>query len=84
MKTLEEFIKEIRASEELQNALKEIKGTAALEEFLKKHGCQASPAEREAFVKTLGEGELADSAAAAAAGGVMSPERGKHKPQGVI
>ena len=70
MKTAEEFVKEIKASEELQNALKEIKEVAALEEFLKKNDCGATVAEFAKCATAQGEGEICDDEAEGAAGGV--------------
>ena len=71
MKTIEEFIKEILGSAELQAALKEIKDKDALAEFLKKNDVDGTV---EDFGKALkskaeAEGEITDDAAEAVAGG---------------
>ena len=73
MKTLEEFVKEINGSEELQKALKEINDKAALEEFIKKNCCGATAEEFAEYVKSQakgGQGELSDDEASSVAGGV--------------
>ena len=69
MKTLEAFVKEINESEELKNALKEIKDKDSLEAFLKKNGCDATAKEFAEFAKSQGEGEIGDDVAAAVSGG---------------
>ena len=69
MKTTEEFYKEIEGSEELQKAIAEINDAASLEEFLKKHDCNATAKEFTAFVRSKTEGEMEDIDAALAAGG---------------
>ena len=69
MKTIEEFIKEIQGSAELQAALKEIKDKDALAEFLKKNDVNATVEEFAKAVKSKAEGELPDSDAEAVAGG---------------
>ena len=71
MKTIEEFIKEIESSETLKNELKAIKDKDALAAFLKKYDVDGTV---EDFGKALkskaeAEGELADDAAEAVAGG---------------
>ena len=70
MKTAEAFYKEITASKELQEELNSL-NEAALGEFLKKHDCEATAKEFAAFLRTCDEGEIEDSEAAAAAGGMV-------------
>ena len=75
MKTLEELYKEIIASKELQKELTSIgKGQfAEVDVFLKKHNCEVSAEEFVDFLKkqkkSQPEGELADDATEAVAGG---------------
>ncbi len=71
MKTIEEFIKEIESSADLQNELKAIKDKDALAEFLKKNDIDGTV---EDFGKALkskaeDEGEITDDAVEAVAGG---------------
>lgn len=70
MKTLEEFIKEIDASKELQAELKGLKDKEAVAAFLQKHGCVAAVDELAAYIKAQTQGEIGDDAAAKVAGGV--------------
>ena len=72
MKTIEEFYKEIAGSKELQDELKNI-SEGMLDEFLKKHGCDASVEDFKKYVKSQSEGEIGDVAAAAAVGGMPPP-----------
>ena len=76
MKTLAEFIKEIEASGELREELKAASGET-LNEFLKKHGCDADAKEFTAFLRACHEGEIEDDDAAAAAGG--TPPQSVHQ-----
>ena len=71
MKTIQDFIKEIEGSAELQAALKAIKDKDALAEFLKKNDVAGTVEEfAEAIkAKTGAEGELSDDDAEAVAGG---------------
>ena len=69
MKTLKELFAEIEGSEALKNELKAIKDEGALEEFLKKNGCEAAAEELAAYVNAQSEGELGDDVAASAVGG---------------
>ena len=69
MKTIEELYGEINASEELKKAVSEIKDKAAMADFLKQHGCEASVDEFGKFVKSQSEGEIGDDAASEVAGG---------------
>ena len=71
MKAIQDFIKEIEGSAELQAALKEIKDKDALAAFLKKYDVEGTV---EDFGKALkakaeAEGEITDDAAEAVAGG---------------
>ena len=69
MKTIEAFIKEIEGSAELQTALKEIKDKDALAAFLKKNDVDGTVEDFGKALKKQSEGELADDAAEAVAGG---------------
>ena len=69
MKTIEEFIKEIESSADLQNELKAIKDKDALAAFLKKNDVDGTVEEFGKALKKQSEGELADDAAEAVAGG---------------
>ena len=65
MKKLEEFSKEVMASKELQKELLAVK-PENVEEFLKKHNCQATLSEVEAFIgkgKSLSDEEISQVAA---------------------
>lgn len=68
MKTAEEFYKEFENSKELQKEWKEL-SDAALEAFLKEHGCDANAKDFTAFVRARDEGELGDDDVEAIAGG---------------
>ena len=68
MKTLEEFVKEIGSSEELQEEL-EAAYNEALGMFLKKHGCEATAEEFSDYVRSQKEGEISDDVVGKAAGG---------------
>lgn len=73
MKTLEEFMKEINGSEELQKELKDLKDQKSADAFLKKNDCDATAAELAEYLKShMGgtEGELSDDDASAASGGI--------------
>lgn len=73
MKTLEQFLKEIEASGELQKELKNLKDKDAANAFLKKHGCSATAEELAAFLRSKnkdGQGELSDEEASSVSGGV--------------
>ena len=71
MKTAQDFIKEINESAELQNAIKAIKDKEAFAEFLKKNDVNVTVEEFAKALKEMQEteGELADDAAEAVAGG---------------
>ena len=71
MKTVQDFIKEIEGSEALQNELNAIKDKSALAGFLKKYDVNAAVEEFTKAVKAKveAEGEIADDAVEAAAGG---------------
>ena len=87
MKTIEEFYKEIAGSKELQEELK-VLTEETLVEFLKKHNCEATAKELSDFVKSQADGEIGDMDAEAATGGaffpVMTAQKAKRKPQGVL
>ena len=73
MKTLDEFIKEITASSELQAELKKVKDTEGADAFLKKNDCDATAAELAEYLKSQmngAEGELSDDDASAVSGGL--------------
>ena len=69
MKTIEEFYKEIASSKELQDELKAV-SRKTLEEFLKKHDCNASVKDFTAYVNSQNEGEIEDGDAGKVAGGI--------------
>ena len=69
MKTIQDFIKEIEGSAALQDELKAIKDKDVLAEFLKKNDVNATAEEFAKAVKSKAEGELPDSDAEAVAGG---------------
>lgn len=72
MKTIEEFIKEIESSADLQNELKEIKDKDALADFLKKHDVSGTAEDFHKAVqaKAGAEGAISDDDAEAVAGGL--------------
>ncbi len=72
MKTIEAFIGEIETSAALQDEMKAIRDKDALAEFLKKYDVNAAIEEFTKAVKAKAEaeGEIADDAVEAAAGGV--------------
>ena len=70
MKTIEEFLKEVAASKELQDELKAIESKDTLAAFLKKNNCGATVEEFAEFIKSNTEGEISDSNAESAAGGL--------------
>ncbi len=71
MKAIQDFIKEIEGSAELQAALKEIKDKDALAAFLKKNDVDGTVEDfgKAIKAKTEAEGELSDDDAEAVAGG---------------
>ena len=69
MKTIEEFIKEIEGSAALQDELKAIKDKDALADFLNKNDVDGTVEDFGKALKKQSEGELADDAAEAVAGG---------------
>ena len=73
MKTIQDFIKEIQGSAELQAALKAIKDKDALAAFLKEQGVDGTVEQfAEAIKSKVGaEGELSDDDAEAVAGGTF-------------
>ena len=69
---MQEFIREINASKELQEELKETKDLNAVEAFLKSHDCGATGEEFAGYIKSQiqnHEGELTDEALSAVSGG---------------
>ncbi len=70
MKTIEELIKEISVSKELQEEFQAVKDMETAEAFLKKNECEATVEE---FWSKLSEGELSDEAAEIISGGCWSP-----------
>ena len=76
MKTIQDFIKEIEGSAALQDELKAIKDKDALAAFLKKNDVEGTVEEFAEAVKAKAqaEGELSDDAAANAAGGILGPQ----------
>ena len=91
MKTIEEFIKEIEGSADLQNEIKAIKDKDALAELLEKNNVEGTA---EDFGKALQEmsnkeGEISDEDAGAVAGGwwrvekYWGPEPPRDRPIGI-
>ena len=72
MKTVQDFIKEIEGSAELQAALKEIKDKDALAAFLKKNDVDGTVEDfgKAIQAKAEAEGEISDDSAEAVAGGI--------------
>ena len=71
MKTIQDFIKEIEGSAALQDELKAIKDKDALAEFLKKNDIDGTVEDFGKAIKSKAEaeGEITDDAAEAVAGG---------------
>ena len=69
MKTLQELYNEIIGSEELKAAFAEAAKGGKVAEFLKAHGCEATPEELTAFLKSQKSGELPDEELDNVAGG---------------
>ena len=70
MKTLQELYKEVIASEELKKEFMEAsKDEKNVEEFQKKHGCDATFDELKAFFEEKSKGELNEDEVEAVAGG---------------
>ena len=72
MKTLDEFIKEINDSKELQEELKNTRDVDAANAFLKKHDCAATADELAEYIRSQkndGQGELSDDEVSEVAGG---------------
>lgn len=69
MKTIQDFIKEIEGSAALQDELKAIKDKDAAAAFLKKYDCGGTAEEFGKALLALSEGEISDNAAESAAGG---------------
>ena len=70
LKTVEEFIDEIKGSESLQNEIRSIKNDDELAAFLKKYDCGASVKEYADYITALSEGEIGDDEAENVAGGL--------------
>ena len=84
MKTLEEFVKEIESSKELQKEL-ETAYNEALGTFLKKYGCGATAEEFSNYMRTQKEGEIRDDVVGKVDGGTYQDFLGRPiKPQGVV
>ena len=74
MKTLQELYKEVIASDELKEEFMEASndeknGQKRVEDFLKKHECDATFEELKEFLKEKSEDELSEDELAAVAGG---------------
>lgn len=71
MKTIEQFIKEIEGSADLQNEIKAIKDQDVLAEFLKKNDVEGTVQDFGKAVKAKGgaEGEISDDVASTVDGG---------------
>lgn len=69
MKTIQDFIKEIEGSAALQDELKAIEDKDAAAAFLKKYDCGGTAEEFGKALLALSEGEISDNAAESAAGG---------------
>ena len=73
MKTLNEFIKEVSSSKELQEELKNAKDADAVNAFLKEHDCDATAGELAEYIKSQrndGARELPDDEVSEVAGGI--------------
>ena len=72
MKTLNEFIKEVSSSKELQEELKNAKSSDVVNAFLKTHDCDATADELAEYIKSQrndGARELSDDEVSEVAGG---------------
>ena len=71
MKTMEELFQEVLGSDGLKGAFAQAVSEGRMEEFLKEHGCEASPEEVKAFLqeKQTKEGELSEAELDAVSGG---------------
>ncbi|MBQ7700332.1 MAG: hypothetical protein IJT49_08335 [Clostridia bacterium] len=75
MKTLNEFIKEINGSKDLQEELKNTNDMDAANAFLKKHDCDATANELAEYIRSQrkdGVQELSDDEVSAVAGGIWA------------
>ena len=73
MKTLNEFIKEVSSSKELQKELKNAKDADVVNAFLKEHDCDATAGELAEYIKSQrndGARELSDDEVSEVAGGI--------------
>ena len=78
MKTLQELYTEVIGSEELKKEFMEAsKDEKNVEEFLKKHGCDATFDELKAFFDDKSEGELSEDEVEAVAGGKSKEDKVK-------
>lgn len=57
MKTMQELYSEIAASDELKGALVEAMKANKVEDFLKAHGCEATPEEVQEFIEDKAAGD---------------------------
>ena len=76
MKTMEELFQEVLGSDELKGAFAQAVSEGRMEEFLKEHGCEASPEEVKAFLqeKQAKEGELSEAELDVVSGGCDTME----------
>ena len=70
MKTMEEFIKEIDGSADLQKEIKSIKGKEALADFLKKKDVSGTVEEFVKAMEARTEGMISDDLVEKVAGGI--------------
>ena len=73
MKTIDELIKEINGSKEMQEELKNANDLASVDAFLKKHDCGATAKELAEYIKSLkndGPRGLSDDEVSEVAGGI--------------
>ena len=76
MKTMEELFQEVLGSDGLKGAFAQAVSEGRMEEFLKEHGCEASPEEVKAFLqeKQAKEGELSEAELDVVSGGCDTME----------
>ena len=75
MKTIQDFIKEIEGSAALQDELKAIEDRDAAAAFLKKNDVDGTVEDFGKALMALSEGEISDNAAESAAGGWLIDPR---------
>ena len=73
MKTMEELLKEIDGSKELQGEFDKIDSADEMEGFLKKQNCGATVKEFIEFLKSRFEGSISDDDLEFATGGANNP-----------